>query len=301
MFINRGNRILRMAETGGAGGATGDGTGTGGGEKPWFDGFDAETKGYLQTKTWDKKTAAEAFLEASKAHREAEKFVGAPADKLLRIPDERATDTPEARERHVQEWQKIHQRLGKPTDAKDYDFSSVKRTGDKALEQNLSDSIRQAAWNANLSKDGAIRLAQDVVKHLDGVESASAAAAADKLATEKRELDKNWGNNAAANMVVAKAAAAALGISPEGVAALERVIGYAKVMDMFRVIGTKIGEDRFVSPPGGGGGEVMTRDQAVAEKEALKKDKAWVDRYLKGGTDEKRRMDALDRIISGVK
>lgn len=268
----------------------------------WFEGFDAETKGYLQTRTWDKKTAVEAFLEASKAHREAERFVGAPADKIIRLPDERTTDTPETRTRHAQEWEKIHQRLGKPTEAKDYDFSAVKRTGDKALDDTLADTLRQTAFNANLSKDAAARMASEVVKHLDGAEAATAAAQADKLANEKKDLEKNWGGNAASNMVVAQGAVRALGVDPVAVAALEKVIGYAKVMDMFRNIGSKIGEDRFVSNTGGGGsGNAMTREQAVAEKEALKKDQDWVKRYLKGGAEEKRKMDALDRMILDIK
>ena len=64
MFMNRipGLRIYRNADGGaGSGGA--------GGEKPWHDSFDAETKGYLQTRGWDKKTPVEVVLEASKAHR----------------------------------------------------------------------------------------------------------------------------------------------------------------------------------------------------------------------------------------
>ena len=282
-------------------------TGGTGGEKPWFDGFDSETKGYLTTRTWDKKTAAEAFLEASKAHREAEKFVGAPADKLLRVPDERTTDTPETRTRHAEEWAKIHERLGKPKEAKEYDFSTVKRTGDKPLDEVLAATIRQAAFDANLNKDGAIKVAGHIVKHLDGVEAARAAEKADKLAEEKKELEKNWGANYNANKIVAeetaKRLARELGLPdlPAAVNALESsgMMGYSKIMEMFRNIGTKIGEDRFVSN-NNQGGTVMTLDQAKAEKADLMKDTAWRDRYLKGGSEEVRKMTALNKIISGT-
>ena len=270
-------------------GTTTTGTTTTGTEKPWFDTFDAETKGYLQNKGLDKKTALEAVVEISKFHREAEKFVGAPANELLRLP----------KDPNAPEWKGVYERLGKPKEATEYDFASVKRAGDKPLDQALTDTLRQAAFDSNMSKEAATRLAANVVKHLDGVESATAADKAAALATEKKSLNDNWGVNAAANMVVAKAAAAALGVSPEAVAALESVVGYSKIMEMFRTIGTKIGEDRFVQSSGGQG-NVMTRDQAVAEKNALKADKNWVTRYINGGVEEKKKMDALDRIIVGI-
>ncbi len=43
------------------------------------------------------------------------------------------------------------------------------------------------------------------------------------------------------------------------------------------------------------------RDQAIAEKAALKKNPEWVKRYLDGGYEERKKMDALDRVIHSVK
>ena len=259
-------------------------------EKPWFDTFDAETKGYLANKGLDKKTAAEAALEISKFHREAEKFVGAPANEIVRLP----------KEANSPEWEKVYQRLGKPADKKEYDLSTIKRSGDKPVDEALADTIREAAWNTNLSKEAAVRMASDIVKHLDAKESADVAIRADKLTIEKSELKKNWGVNEAANMVVAQGAVRALGIDPTAVAALENQVGYAKVMEMFRHIGTKIGEDRFVSSQNPGGGNIMTVDQAKAEKAEHMRDAAWTKRYLTGGVEEVRKMTALNRIITGT-
>lgn len=272
-----------------AGGGAGDGTPA----PHWMDGFDAETKGYIQLRGLDKKTVNEAFFEASKSHREAEKFVGAPASDLLRLP----------KDPNSLEWAAVHQRLGKPKDATEYDFASVKRAGDKPLDAALTETIRAAAFDGNLSKDGAVRLAQSIAKHLDSSDASTLAERTAKIDAERADLTKNWGVNHAANMVVAKAAAAALGVPPEAVAAFERMdgVGYAKVMEMFRTIGTKIGEDRYVNAGGGGGGNVMTRDQAFAEKKALMADNAWVTRYLNGGSEEKKKMTALESIIVGVK
>lgn len=260
------------------------------GVKPWFDGYDAETKGYVQNRGWDKKTAVEAFAEAAKAHREAEKFVGAPANEIVRLP----------KDPNSPDWKNVHERLGKPKEAKDYDLTTVKRAGDKSLDDTLAEALRNAAFNANVSKEGATRVASEVVKYLDGVETAKAALEADKLATEKSELQKNWGQREAANMVIAKGAVAALGVSPEAVAALEKVVGYAKVMDMFRNIGTKIGEDKFVNSQAPGSTGVMTRDQAQDSKKSLMRDEAWVKRYNAGGVEEMRQMLSLNKIITGT-
>ena len=79
--------------------------------------------------------------------------------------------------------EKCLERLGKPLNKKDYDFTAVKRAGDKSVDDVLADTLRQAAFDTNLSKEAAVRLAAGVVKHLDASDSASAAAYADKLAT----------------------------------------------------------------------------------------------------------------------
>jgi hypothetical protein len=252
--------------------------------------FDEGTRGYLQNKGLDKKTPLEALLEVSKFHREAEKFVGAPANELVRLP----------KDPNAPEWEGVHQRLGKPKEAKEYDFTTVKRTGDKPLEGALLDTIREAAFEGNLSKDGATRVAAKIVKHLDQVEANSTSEKAAALITEKKALADNWGPNAAANMVIAQGAVKALGVTPEAVAALEGVTGYAKVMEMFRLIGSKIGEDKFVGGGGGGGTNVMTKEAAIAEKKSLMDDKAWATRYLNGGREEKKQLDALDRIILNI-
>lgn len=268
-------------------------TGATGGEpqKSWTEGLDAETKGYLQTRGLDKKTPIEAVFETSKAHREATKLIGAPENEIIRLPKDPAAP----------EWKNIWNRLGTPLDAKDYDFSAIKRSGDKPMDEALATTIRAAAHQGNLPKASAELVATAIAKHLDSIDATNAAVKAENLIKEKATLKSNWGANEAANMVVARAAATALGVDPGTVAALEGAIGYAKTMEMFRLIGTKIGEDRFVTSSGSpAAGGAMTRDQAVAEKNALKNDTAWVKRYLAGGREEKMKMDALDRIIHGV-
>lgn len=256
----------------------------------WYqgvEGVDSEVIGHIQNRGLDKLTPVQAAISAVKAHREAEKFVGVPANRLIRLPED---------PNNADAMKDVYQRLGKPSDAKEYDLSTVKR-GDKPLDDKMQEFIRNTAFNTNLSRAGATRLAEEMSKFLDASEGETKAQRDAALVLEKTELKKNWGANEVANMLVAQNAAKALGVSAEHLAALENTIGYAKVMEMFRQIGTKIGEDKFVTVPGAPS-NIMTREGATARKKELMADASWRDRYLNGGAPENREMLALNTIIS---
>jgi hypothetical protein len=89
--------------------------------------------------------------------------------------------------------------------------------------------------------------------------------------------------------------------SPKRVAALEKVVGYAATMEMFRNIGTKIGEDKFVLRRiSRTCGNAMTREQAVDRKASLMNDKVWVKAYLAGDAEKAAEMTALNTMIVGT-
>lgn len=259
-------------------------------ETTWFAGFDAETQGYVQNKGLATKKIDEAFATVSKMHREAEKMIGAPANELIRLPKDPAAP----------EWKSVYERLGAPKEAKEYDFKDIKFTDGTELDASFTDTVRETAANLHLTKEQATGVTQAFVKFLDKSDQDDLAQSTATLNKEKADLKANWGHNEAANMVIARAAANALGVKPETVAALEKSAGYAQVMEMFRQIGTKIGEDKFVSSGGSNGKEVMTKEAAVARKKELMTDTAWRDRYLKGDTEAKRQMEALIRIETGT-
>lgn len=260
-------------------------------QKPWFDGkLDGEYLGHAQTKGWDKLTPAEAAIVAIKSHRDAEKLIGAPADKMVRLADPNDEAATKA----------MWQRLGAPADAKDYDFSTVKTSDGKDIDPKLADALRGAAASANAPKDVAARLADAVVKFNDAQTAEQVAAKAATVATEKGELQKNWGTNFEPNKFVAQKGAEKLGFSAEQIAALENTAGYAKTMEAMRRVGELSGEAKFVNDPNNPTG-VMTREQAMAQKSTLMADTAWVTRYLAGGAAEVREMTALNIILTPEK
>jgi len=254
---------------------------------PWYDGkADAEIIGHWQNRGWHDKDPVTVAIEATKAHRQAEKFIGVPADQIIRLPKD-ATD--EAG------WKQVWNRLGAGSDPKDYD---LKTADGKPIDGPLGDFLRQRAAALQLPKDKVAALAADLVKHNTDTAVAAKVETDAKIAEQKGILAKSWGQNHEANMFVAKQAAAKLGVTPEQVAALEQTVGYAKVMEMFRDIGTKIGEAKFVNSNGPTGG-IMTREQAVAKRAELMGDTNWTKRYLDGGAPEGREMNALLVLIAG--
>lgn len=257
---------------------------------PWHAGIDGELIGHAQNKGWKLDEPKAAFAAAAQAHREAQSKLGVPAEQLLRLPKDQTDEAG---------WKSVYARLGVPEAPKDYDLSAVKRADGKELDAGFVDSLRAALHAAHAPADRAADVAKAVVKHLDDTAAADTADKTAKLAEDKAALSKNWGKNEAANKFIASQAAQKLGVSPETVAALEGVIGYKSIMEMFHKIGTSLGEDKFIAGDSSNGSGIMSRDQAQARKSELLADKAWGTRYTGGDVQARREMRALNVIISG--
>lgn len=267
-----------------------DTAGTGGTPEPAWYGNDPDVVGYLQNRGLHDKPPPEVALAAIKAHQEAQKFIGIPASQLLRLPTEASDEAG---------WKSVWGRLGAPDSADGYDLSGVKSASGDPISPALADAIRAAAVSAHLPKDAAPALAAAVQKTLDAQAEEAATVGAAALETARAALKTNWGANYEGNMFVAKQAAAALGVTAEVVNALESQVGYDKVMEMFRTIGSKIGEDKFVSNANPNLPGVKTREQAIVERKELMADPGFAKRYLEGGAQERRQMDALSVLIAG--
>jgi hypothetical protein len=261
-----------------------------GGGDAWHKGADADTLGFLQTRGWDKVDAKDAAFNAIKSYREAEKVIGAPPDQVLRFPKD-AND--------AAAWAKVYERLG-VGDATKYDFSAVKHEDGEVIGVDLQNSIRSLAGEAKLTPSQAQAVGRSLAKMLDEADKTEVAEYNGKLAVEKDTLAKNWGYNAAAFKVIAENAAKRAGLTVTEISALEKTIGYARVMDMFRVFGQRTGEDQFVTNSATGGKDIISAQQAEAQLNSLMADTAWVEKYLNGDTQAVQQFDNLTRIKAGV-
>lgn len=257
--------------------------------KPWYEGADAELIGHIQNKGWHDKPANEAALAAIQAHREAEKFVGAPADRIIKLP---ASTDDEAG------WKDVFKRLGAPDKPEGYDFSSVK-VGDAEVDPALVQFFRDQAVKLHLPAAAAPALLADYLKHQDGIGAAATAEKTAKLAEEHKVLDANWGANKEGNTYLARKGAEKLGLDAAAVDALEGVVGYAKTMEALRKVGEISGEAKFITGTGLTKDGIMTREQASARKAELMADKTWAEKYLNGDAAAGREMTALLTVIVG--
>jgi hypothetical protein len=255
-----------------------------------------------QNKGWDLTDPVKALAAAAQAYQGAQRLIGLPPDKVLRIPEPSAPPA---------EIAAFHQRLGVPKEAGEYDLTAVKFAGEP-LEADFVETLRTAFHANRVPKDSAAPIAAAVARWFEEQDSAETAARTNRTNEQVAALKKNWGNNYDVNMVVAKTAftrlAQAAGLdeasAKEAVDAISGLggLGGATVMEMLRVAGSRMGEDRFVSMPraGGGDGLPMTQQAAAAEIESLKHDKAFISKYLNGDVAAKERMNALHKIATGA-
>lgn len=288
---------LRAPDGGGSGGGA-----TGGDNPPppaasWFQGkiTDNDVIGHMQNRGWHTKTAEEVAIAAVTAHRHAELQRGYPAEEVLRLP----------KDRNAADMGKIYSALGKPESADKYNLADVKFTNGTALSEDLTGFIRSTAFANNLSQEGAADVAKSLVKFLEDADTKEASAKTANLAQQRIELAKNWGVKpdeaairASPHMQLVKRAVDALGWDAEIVNALEQQVGYAKVLSALGTLGQRLGEDKYISGVGNNG--LMTRDQAIARRNELSKDSAWVKKYLAGDAEAGREMLQINTIIAGV-
>lgn len=257
---------------------------------PWYKGTDDRIVGTWQN-TFpqhinDPKELAKA---ATTSWLEAQKLLGAPADQLIRMP---RSDDPAG-------MAALHKRLGRPDAATDYALKDHKGAD---LDPTTAEAFRNAAHKANLSKEAAATLAAEMAKFGEA-QAANAQAEYDgKIAQAKTELVKNWGSNFAPFKEMAKAGAAALGFDREMVDALEKTVGYAKVMEALRKVGATTKEGQFVNggQHGQAVGGAMTLEQAKAKLADLRADASWRTRFYNNEAGAKRELEQLEHIIAAA-
>lgn len=262
------------------------------GTADWRTGLDADLLGHVANRGWDKLKADEVAQQAVKAHREAEKLIGVPAEQVLRLPKDANDKDGFAR---------IFKALGVPEDPKTYDFTGVKTEAGIVIAPELAEKVRGIAATLHLPPAAAIDMAKAVLAIQTEGPAKAVAEYAVKLAQEKDALAKNWGANAGVNKIVAENAAQKLGVTVEEIKALESSVGYARVMEMFRNIGARIGEDKFVNQGQGGGNNAMTAEQAQAKLDALGRDAEWMKRYDAGDVTAMAEFDNLTKLVTAAR
>lgn len=257
---------------------------------PWHQGIEADVVGSWQNKGWDMTDPAKLVLDVSKAWKAAERHVGAPADKLVRLPDN--NNDPAA-------WNAVWEKLGAPKEAKDYEIPTKYADGSD-LEPGLADTLRNTFAKAHLPKEAASEVAKAIVKYVEDADKSEGTLAEQKKAEQLAALDREWGNKRDENTLIGLNGARRLGLSPDQVKAMEAALGYDVAAKLLHKIGVGTTESSFVEG-GNRSNNPTTSEQARSRLNDLMSDKdGWAKRLLAGGQTEKREYRALMEQIHGI-
>lgn len=246
----------------------------------WHSGYDAETVGWLENRGYTKLDANSALAEAIKGFRNAEKYVGVPAEQLVRLPTD---DNPDS-------WNPVYDKLGRPKAASEYKVDVPEGTPD-AFANWAKDTFYKHGASAKMVEG----FTKDWNEYMAKAEAQAQVEYKSQVADEMNKLKNSWGDSYDSRIDRAKAAAQQLGVTKETLNKVEGMIGFTELMNLMDGIAGKMAEDTFA---GGGnkGDSVNSPEGAAARIKALNEDKDFTARYLAGGAAEKAEMEKLIAI-----
>jgi hypothetical protein len=250
----------------------------------WHSGFDQETVGWLDNRGLTKLDEKSALPELVKGFRNAEKYIGTPAEKLLKLPDWDKADKVEL--------DQFFGKLGRPAESKDYNINVPEGT-----PRDFADWAQGIFHEAGLNPRQANAITDKWNEYMGSMNNVQTEQQQQATKDQEASLRHDWGNAYDKQLSIAKNAAASIGLTPEKVDALQSALGYDGVMKMMADIGGKIGEAGFVGGDSGSNfNGVLTPSQAVARLANLQSDKEWVGKYMNGNMEAKAEMTRLMKM-----
>lgn len=270
----------------GAGGAGGAGPGAGGaggasgaGGGDWITSLSPDHQAFVTGKQY------KGVADIIDSYRNAEKLLGVPADRVLKLPG--ADGKPE-------DWAPIYDKLGRPKDAAGYGLDALVPKGENG------EFMKAAAGKFHelgLSKSQAENLTKWYNEQAAGATTNFAANQAAESQAQQQKLAAEWGQAYDQNVGRAKAAASMLGVNDEKtIDALQSVMGFDGVFKFFNTIAEKIGEDNF--PSSESQGSIMSPEAAKAELANLRNDADFRKKFLSGDVEARKRMEQLQKWAS---
>lgn len=239
----------------------------------WLPDADETTVGLVQNKGW------KSPKDAIASYQSLEKFVGAPADKIVRLPGEGAAK---------EDIDAFYAKLGRPADPAGYEIK-LPDGADDTFAKTAATKFHELGLNKTQ--------AQELVKWYEGQgTSMTEAQQQAKIAAnvdQQNALKQEWGAAYDQQLSRAQNFARAAGIDGATLDKLQDSMGYDGVMKFMANLGAKIGESNFNSGDRTTNFGAMTPGQAQAEIQSLKRDKEWSAKYLAGSAEHKARMTQL--------
>lgn len=271
-----------MSDENPSGNPPGNGTST----APWYASIEnAELRGRAELSKFE---TPEKLLES---YVNLEKHMGAPADRLLRLPEKPEDPA----------WKDIHKRLGfdAPDDPKDYELPVP-----EGFNTDYAAAVAAKAKELGIPKHMLKGLAEFnneyMVKAIDADTQAAEAAATAKHATAMAELRVAWGGTFDTTMALAQRAEAAmkaeLGVGEESLLAWQNADPQA-YYKMLAYQGSRLAEGERIDGGTTPSTATMSPEAAKVKIAALSADPDWFARWHAGGVAERAEWSRLHTIL----
>ena len=229
------------------------------------------------TKQW---TTAE---DAVRSNIHLEKLIGVPQDQILKLPKADAQPA---------DWNPVYERLGRPKTPEEYKLESP-----PGASEEYAKSTAKLMHDQGLSAKQAQAVSKGIFDNVSAAVAAETETARVTAVADQASLVKEWGAAHEKNTQVARAGAKAFGLDGPTIDALQDVMGLKATMLFLHNLGTKIGEDAFVAGSGGGAfNGALTPAQAQDRIAALKSDKDFVAKFIRGDVGAKKEMHELHQM-----
>ena len=246
----------------------------------WLPDADPDTAGYVQNKGWN------GPADVLTSYRNLEKLMGADrAGRTVEIPKD--PDDAVA-------MGQFYERLGRPNTAEEYGLPLPENA-----DPEFAKWAKETFHEIGLTSAQARVLTEKWNGLMGGKVEAGKAASQARLVEEGDSLRKEWGAAFEQNCRAVDMAVAQFGLDQETVVALRDAIGPLKAMKFFHQIGSKLGEDVFVSG-GQTASNIPTPAAAQAQLKDLTMQKDFLDAFLnpshpghKAAVDKKAKLTAL--------
>lgn len=243
----------------------------------WFDGIDdPELKSWVQTKNFP------SVKEALGAYRKAEGFIGAPVDKLVRLPNDPSDEAA---------WGEVYGKMGRPAKPEDYKIP-VPEGSDGQFAKDAAPVLHKLGLNQRQAEE----LGKWWNDYATNAEKASLEARSTENKKQEAALRGEWGDAFDQNQELARTAAKEYGLDEATIDKLEESLGFAGVMKLFHAIGSKQGEAKFVEGTGGGGGFKLGAAQAAERIKQLRADTDFQRKFNAGESAAVREWTDLHKV-----
>ncbi len=249
----------------------------------WYSGFDQDTLGWMENRGLTKLDEKAALQEAVKGHRNAEKYMGVPADKLLRLPDFEKADKVEM--------DQFFTKLGRPATPAEYKLAVP-----EGASNDFADWAKNVFHEHGLTAKQAESIANKWNEYVGGIAGSQQQAAQERLAQQQQALKNEWGEAYERNDFYAGEAIRKLGWDQDKLKALTSAVGFDTAMKMFADLGSKVGEDNYVQGARPATGP-LTPAQAKSRIQQLTSDKEFAGKLMAGNADAKAEWDRLHMML----